>query len=208
MQQRPSGAGWFAGTRLPLLIAETVADSSAGAGAILAREALYAVGVLLPLACVFGAVFPLAVALAARSDEDVAREVSVLYGLNTIGAVAGSLAGAFVLIPLFGLQETVRLAGVLAVGAGCVAFVAGQLTARQRRAAVVAAVPAVAFVVMVPAWDLSLLSSGGYRYATEVQSLDLDLATGLKAGRLLYYKEGGDGDRVGQTARRQRGAGD
>ncbi len=185
-----SGAGWFAGTRLPLLIAETVADSSVGAGAILTRQALYAVGVLLPLTCLFGAMFPLGATLAARADDGVSREVSVIYGLNTIGAVAGSLAGAFVLVPLFGLEESLRLAGVLAVGGGCVAFVAGQLTVRQRRAAVAAALLAVTFVLTVPAWDLNLLSGGGYRHATDVRSLNLDLATGLKAGRLLYYKEG------------------
>ena len=183
-----SGAGWFAATHLPLLIAETVANPSAGAAAILAREALYAVGVLLPLTCALGAVFPLGAALAARSDEGVAREMSVIYGLNTIGAVAGSIAGAFVLVPVFGLQGTLRLAGLLSVGAGCLAFVAGRLTSRQRRAGIAVAVPAGVLLFMVPAWDLDLLSSGGYKYATEVRNLDL--ATGLKAGRLLYYREG------------------
>ena len=47
-----------------------------------------------------------------------------------------------------------------------------------------------AFLFLVPAWDLDLLSSGGYKYASEVRDLNLDLATGLKAGSLLYYKEG------------------
>ena len=183
-----SGAGWFAGTRLPLVIAEMVADPSVGAAAILAREALYAVGVLLPLTCVLGALFPLAAALAARSDDGVARDVSAIYGLNTIGAVAGSIAGAFVFVPVFGLQGTLRLAALLAVVAAGLAFVAGGLTAWQRRAGIAVAVAVGALLLRVPAWDLDLLSSGGYRYATEVRNLDL--ATGLKAGRLVYYREG------------------
>ena len=183
-----SGAGWFAGTHLPLLIAETVANPSAGATTILARQALYAVGVLLPLTLTLGAAFPLGAALAARSDEGIAREVSVVYGVNTIGAVIGSIAGAFLLVPALGLQATLRLAGVFAVGAGCLAFVAGRLTARQRWAGITMAVPVGALLFMVPAWDVDLLSSGGYRYASEVRNIDL--ATGLKAGRLLYYREG------------------
>lgn len=186
-----SGAGWFAGTRLPLLIAETVADPTVGAGTILVRESFYAVGVLLPLACVLGAVFPIGATLAARSDDGVAREVAMIYGLNTIGAVAGSLAGAFLFLPLFGLQQTLQVAGVLAVSTGVLAFVAGGLTSRQRATSMATAVTTAALVITVPTWDLDLLSSGGYTYASDVDDTEVDLATSLKAGTLLYYKEGG-----------------
>jgi len=186
-----SGAGWFAGTRLPLLIAETVADPTVGAGTILVRESFYAVGVLLPLACVLGAVFPIGATLAARSDDGVAREVAMIYGLNTIGAVAGSLAGAFLFLPLFGLQQTLQVAGVLAVSTGVLAFVAGGLTSRQRATSMATAVTTAALVFTVPTWDLDLLSSGGYTYASDVDDTEVDLATSLKAGTLLYYKEGG-----------------
>ncbi|TMB86824.1 MAG: hypothetical protein E6J45_13320 [Chloroflexi bacterium] len=184
------GTGWFAGTHLPLLIADAVADPVAGASEILTREALYGVGVLLPLSCLFGAIFPMGIALAARSDEAVTHEVSVLYGINTIGGVAGSLAAAFVLVPGVGLQQTLRLAGLLAVGAACLPFVFGRLTARQRGAGIAALVAAGALLFVVPGWDLNLLSSGVYKYAADVRGLNLDLVTALRAGRLLYYKEG------------------
>lgn len=185
-----SATGWFAGTRLPLLIAETVADTTAGSGTVLALEALYAVGVLLPLACVLGAAFPIGAALAARSDEGVTRDVSLVYGINTIGAVAGSLGGAFVLLPLLGLQQTLRVAGVLALGAGCLAFVAGRLSPRQRMTTAATAVATAVLIFAMPAWDTDLLSSGGYTYAADVDDAEIDLATSLKAGTVLYYKEG------------------
>ena len=185
-----SVAGWFAGTRLPLLIAETVANPPAGSGTVLAIEALYAVGVLLPLACVLGAVFPIGAALAARSDEGVARDISLVYGINTIGAVAGSLGGAFVLLPLLGLQQTVRVAGVLALGTGCLAFVAGRLSSRQRAMTAATAVATAVVIFAMPAWDIDLLSSGSYTYAANVDAAETDLPTSLKAGTVLYYKEG------------------
>ena len=185
-----SGAGWFAGMRLPVLIAETVADPSIGPVAILTREVLYAAGVLLPLACLLGAAFPVAIALAARSDDGVAGDVAVVYSANSIGAVAGSLAGAFVLLPVFGLEGTLRLAGLLAVGAGCLAFLAGRLTRRQRLAAVAAALVSAALLFGMPDWDPNLLAAGGYKYAPRIRDPDLDLRTRLTAGRLLYYKEG------------------
>ena len=184
-----SVAGWFAGTRLPLLIAETVA-SSAGPGTVLALEALYAVGVLLPLSCILGAVFPIGAALVTRSDEGVARDVSLVYGINTIGAVAGSLGGAFILLPLLGLQQTLRVAGMLALGAGCLAFVTGRLNSRQRMAAAATCVATAVLVFATPAWDIDLLSSGGYTYAANVDAAEIDLATSLKSGTVLYYKEG------------------
>ena len=185
-----SATGWFAGARLPLLIAETVANTTAGSGTVLALEALYAVGVLLPLACVLGAVFPIGAALAARSDEGVTRDVSLVYGVNTIGAVAGSLGGAFVLLPLLGLQQTLRVAGVLALGAGCLAFLAGRLSSRQRMMTAATAVATAVLIFAMPAWDIDLLSSGGYTYAADVEDAELDLATSLKAGTVLYYQEG------------------
>ena len=185
-----SATGWFAATRLPLVIAATVANPPAGPGTVLAIQALYAVGVLLPLACVLGAAFPIGAALAARSDEGVTRDVSLVYGINTIGAVAGSLGGAFVLLPLLGLQQTLHVAGVLALGAGCLAFVAGSLSSRQRVMTAATAVATAVLIFAMPAWDIDLLSSGGYTYAADVDDPELDLATSLKAGTVLYYKEG------------------
>ena len=48
---------------------------------------------------------------------------------------------------------------------------------------------AAALVVTSPPWDRELLASGVYMYAPYVPK-DLDLETQLKAGELLYYKEG------------------
>jgi spermidine synthase len=185
-----SAAGWFAGTHLPLLVAEAVADAPAAPSAILAREALYGVGVLLPLSVALGALFPLAIALSVVGDDRIARDVSVLYGVNTVGAVVGSLAAAFVFVPLVGVQQTLRLTGLIASAAACLTFMADRLTRWQRGAGLAAAIAAGALLFVLPRWDLNLLSGGGYKYASEVRDLNLDLATGLKAGSLLYYKEG------------------
>ena len=72
-----TGAGWITGTRLPLLVAEAVAGSSAGASTILAREAFYAVALLLPLSAALGLLFPLGMALTVGDDDRVARDVAV-----------------------------------------------------------------------------------------------------------------------------------
>lgn len=183
-------AGWFAGSHLPMLVAEAVAEPSAGASQILLREALYGVGLLLPLSIALGLLFPLGIALTVNGSETAPRSVSTLYAVNTFGGVAGSLVGAFVLVPWLGLQLTLRIASACALGAASVAFVFGRLSPWRQWTGLAAALVGVVLVFAVPGWDVSLLSSGVYKYASDVRGLNLDLETGLKAGRLLYYKEG------------------
>jgi spermidine synthase len=185
-----STAAWFAGTRLPLIIAEAVADPSAAGARVLFLEAIYATSVLLPVSCFLGALFPACTALATDRNRPLAGDVSLIYGVNTIGAVLGSLAGAFVLIPLLGVQQTVRFAAGVAVAAACLAFVAGPVGRWQRVSGLMAAVAAAFVLLLVPSWDPNLLASGAYKYASDVRAANLDLEVGLKAGRLRYYKEG------------------
>ncbi len=58
--------------------------------------------VVLPGAIVAGYQFPLLIALSGRGRAGVGRHVGLLYAFNTLGAIAGSLAGGFLLMPLLG----------------------------------------------------------------------------------------------------------
>src|SRR5262249_29658032 len=60
---------------------------------------------LLPSTLIWGASFPLAVAAAAERREDTGRLVGRIYASNTLGAIAGSLLGCFVGIPVMGSQN-------------------------------------------------------------------------------------------------------
>jgi spermidine synthase len=54
-----------------------------------------------------------------REDPDIGERVARLYGLNTLGAVAGSLASGYLLIELIGLRDTTLVAVGLNLCAGC-----------------------------------------------------------------------------------------
>jgi spermidine synthase len=74
--------------------------------------------IVLP-ATALGATFPWMVAgVLRRYPHAPGHEISVLYFLNSLGAVVGVLASAFVFIPAFGLPGTVMLAGALNVAIG------------------------------------------------------------------------------------------
>ena len=55
-------------------------------------------------ALLMGLTFPLANAVIQRAEQSVGRRAGVLYLSNTFGAVAGSLAAGFLLLPAFGIQ--------------------------------------------------------------------------------------------------------
>src|ERR671930_652351 len=55
--------------------------------------------VVLPPAIVAGYQFPLLIALFGRGRDRVGRQVGLAYAANTLGAIVGSLAGGFGLLP-------------------------------------------------------------------------------------------------------------
>jgi spermidine synthase len=69
---------------------------------------------ILPPTILWGASFPLALAVAASSDEDSTRVVGSVYAANTFGAIIGALVVSLILIPQIGTQDTQRVLLALA----------------------------------------------------------------------------------------------
>jgi hypothetical protein len=75
-------------------------------------------------ALLMGFAFPLANAIVQRAEASVGRRAGVLYLSNTVGAVCGSLAAGFLLLPAFGIQGSatvLTVAAALAVVPLCLA---------------------------------------------------------------------------------------
>src|SRR5205814_325066 len=70
-------------------------------------------------ALLMGLAFPLANAIIQRAERPVGRRAGILYLSNTVGAVCGSLAAGFLLLPVLGIQGSATIlttAAALAVG--------------------------------------------------------------------------------------------
>jgi len=89
---------------------------------------LLATAVLAPPAVLMGGTLP-AAACALREIEHRGRSLGFLYAANTLGAVAGTFAAGFLLIPEPGLARATRSAAVLAGGVAVVAIARGGRTA-------------------------------------------------------------------------------
>jgi len=89
----------------------------------------------LPFCACMGATFPLAISVLGRGPGDRARSFSYLYLANVVGATAGTLLSAFVLIERLGFRGTLSLVaflngslGALALGLSLAAPLSGSRT--------------------------------------------------------------------------------
>jgi spermidine synthase len=103
----------------------------------LAREAGLAALVMAPAALLAGVVLPACWRVLAREAAAAGRSIGDLTSVNTLAAVAGSLAAGFVLIPFAGAGAGFALIAALYAGVAVVA-VAEASAARARAAAVAA----------------------------------------------------------------------
>ncbi len=94
---------------LLLSAAELVAPTSFGR--YTAGQLLAVLPLLGPPTLLMGMSFPLAVRAFHRTMDRFGHDVGHVYGANTLGAVAGSLATGFLLIPLIGTQSSLLLIG-------------------------------------------------------------------------------------------------
>jgi spermidine synthase len=164
-----------------------------------------------------GAIFPLAVRIYGRDLGRLGRDLSLIYGLDTLGAAVGALLAGFLLVPGLGLAASTWLLGLAAAGLGLVVLAVkgergGFERRRDRQARRQAETPPVAEALPVPArkgalgaslaaFFLSglaalLLETGWNRFfsllnGTHVYSTSTVLAgflTGIGAGSLLMAR--------------------
>lgn len=174
-----------------LRVARLVATPDITFTQVVWQQWLLTAALLLPVAITFGAAFPVALTLAARTRESMVEDLGWVYATNTVGAIAGALGAGFLLIPVAGLFDSLRLvAAVLALTAAALAFTETVRVPIRWSGAAMALV-ALGGAAWLPSWDPSLLSSGAYKYAPVAQGPDV--RTALTAGRLTYYREGASG---------------
>ncbi len=124
-----------AGDRVAVLAALLRPLAGAGFLALVGGWTLVTALVVLPPAVVAGYQFPLLIALLGSGRRRVGREVGVAYAANTLGAILGSLAGGFGLIPLLTAQGVWRLVAFLLLALAALAVAAGLRAGAPRRAA-------------------------------------------------------------------------
>ena len=154
-----------------------------------------------------GATFPLVSRIYARSLPEIGRSIGTAYAVNTTGAILGSFAAGFVLIPLLGKEDGLRLTAGLQLLTALLPLAYGAFRAGERVRALaggaVSLLLAALLLVNVPSWNHDTLSRGWYRrfesfekYFATTSWLDAlrtgtsKLARHLAGRQVLFYGDG------------------
>ena len=152
-------------------------------GVIMCQFVLALLALLLPTLAM-GGVLPVTMSLVSRGKDDVGGDVGQAYALNTVGAIVGSVAAGFVVLPLVGLELGLRGCALVSIVLGLV-FVLLPEQGRVRRA-----LPAVALLLLVfvvPGWNLLRFTAGLFRVSIARQIIEVNH---WAMPQLEYYKDG------------------
>lgn len=176
--------------QLPKWIGPIISRFSANWNTLLSVE-FALVGALILLPTLFmGAVFPLAIKTVGLCRSGVGEPVGLAYGVNTLGAIAGSVAAGFVLMPSVGLQNTITIANALNWLAGA-CLLAAASSSRGGLRWLKSAAPLFAGIlltILMPRWDKAIMNSGPFIYEIK----ESENRQFRKKEELLFYKDDAD----------------
>jgi spermidine synthase len=139
-----------------------------------------------------GATFPCVVQVLSRGRERAGADIGRTYAFNTAGAILGSFAAGFILIPAIGIQGSIKIAIAINLTTGLVLLLIDRRRPFLRAAATLGMGIAILAVVYLPTWNDKVMSSGVAVYASDYvrsyKSNSLDKA--FESDDLLYYKDG------------------
>lgn len=119
--------------------------------------------VMFPATFAFGGIFPAVLQLHARKLDQVGTSVGTVYASNTLGTIIGAAVAGFVLIPAFGVLNTVTAVALLEVVLGALILFFVVARHRRMRPAILLAVVALCGLLFgLPQWDARLMNSGVY----------------------------------------------
>jgi predicted membrane-bound spermidine synthase len=151
--------------------------------------------VVLPAAIVAGYQFPLLIGLLGRGRSGVGRHVGLAYAWNTVGAIVGSLAGGFGLIPLLSAPGAWRatVLTLLALGVASLALARRGGEATLRLAPPAALLLAVALLLQATGptavWRHSGIGAGRARLPLASPNVLEDWKR-LERGRIVWQADG------------------
>jgi spermidine synthase len=164
---------------------------SSSPGSIMTVQFLISfIAMLLPTVFM-GGTFPCAAQIAARGPHRVGYDVGTIYAVNTAGAIAGTIMGGFLLVPLLGLALTIKIAIGLNLGLAAVLSLAsrrGWVKTTSTAFSLVAFFP----LVMLQQWDPRVMSSGVSVYAQRFLSSPdrVSFREAVAPWEIPFYRDG------------------
>jgi spermidine synthase len=138
---------------------------------------LLAFAVLLIPTMLMGATFPIIAKF--YTTEKIGKGIGEVYSANNIGAIIGSFAAGFILIPLLGIKASIIFAGAINVS---IAFIIISMSNKNLSKKII---PTCVIIFLALAfvgnYNIQKMHSGGFYRTSEIQK---------QLGPVIYYEEG------------------
>ncbi len=162
---------------------------------------------IFPTFCL-GAAFPLVGKIYTKSISRVGKSIGFAYAVNTIGAVLGSFCAGFILVPLIGKENGLRLVTAIQILTPITIFIIILSQKKQPLYKWVLSATALTTGIFLcfhfPSWNRHLLSVGKYHRFEEIQIKEAientgwldsiikgaEILTRSERGTLEYYGDG------------------
>ena len=101
--------------KLPLMLRGVILEEGLTMQGLIRGEFILAALSVLPATVSMGALFPLTLTAVVSTEERLGAAVGRAYAINTMGSIVGCFAGAFILLPLLGVEGGMRAAALVYV---------------------------------------------------------------------------------------------
>ncbi|MDW8284006.1 MAG: hypothetical protein RMK29_20065 [Myxococcales bacterium] len=173
--------------KLPALFLALLRGGTFSPDGLIFIQFLLAALAILPTTTAMGGVMPLTMRLYTASPTGAGRDVGTAYALNTIGAIVGSVAAGFLVLPALGVERGLLGCMVLTLSLGVVLLLCSE---RPRLGLVLGAAATTGtalFVGLAPRWSLEHFSAGLFRLSI---ASDIIQHEKWPVPQLLYYHDG------------------
>ena len=181
------GVSYLVMDKLPAAFLALLRGGAFSVDGIIFCQFLLAALAVLPATLCMGGVLPLTVRIVAQGVGSVGRDVGVAYSVNTLGAILGSFAAGFIVLPLAGLQRGLGIGAILTVLLASALLIAAQPSARRVLAAALLPMVALATISALPRWSLRHFSAGLFRVSI---AKDIIASNKWALPDLAYYHDG------------------
>jgi spermidine synthase len=152
--------------------------------------------VMLPATLMLGALFPLVCRLYSDDLSLLGAQIGRLYAANTVGAIVGAIAAGFVLIPLLGSEDALRLLAALNIVIGVLMLWFFTALSRQRKVLAGTVMLVLLLVVngFMPVWNPLLVNSN---FANQLRVMALEKPAAVArylASEVIYTDEDSSGN--------------
>ncbi|HUT92433.1 MAG TPA: fused MFS/spermidine synthase [Thermoguttaceae bacterium] len=120
-----------------------------------------------------GLTFPVVAAILVDETGTIGRRLGRAYGLNTLGAVLGAVAGGLLLVPTIGMERTITAGALMNLVAGSLVMLLWMERSLSSRLLSVAGTSAGLWLLisLLAPWSPRLLNSGVYVYADRYHAI-------------------------------------